>query len=219
MPFGRTRGAPRTLIVGSWIARVKVEFDYNDPAQKASNKVAPRPLGAALSLQTRPGPASYAKASEAHLLSLALRSLGEAGRCRCYPRPAFSTPSQSRWSRISRSAARVWKVAIPSSTTRRGPTSSSGTRRQQASRRINFHPWLRSGPPSRAFPPPGMDNLRPSYQPQPIIQRELRGGSKIRTRSPGWYILIRQGGALNRSVTAPRSAKTRPPKSRATLTN
>ena len=37
----------------------------------------------------------------------------------------------------------------------------------------NLSPWLRSG----------MDNQRKSYQPQPITQTKLRGGSKIRTRS------------------------------------
>jgi len=40
-------------------------------------------------------------------------------------------------------------------------------------------------PPSRAFPPPGMDNQRQSYQPKPVTQTELRGGSKIRTPSQG----------------------------------
>jgi len=40
-------------------------------------------------------------------------------------------------------------------------------------------------PPSRSLPPPGMDNQRTPYQPQPFTQTELGGGSKIRTPSQG----------------------------------
>jgi len=50
-------------------------------------------------------------------------------------------------------------------------------------RQVYLHPWLRSGPPSRAFPPPGMDNQRQSYQHQLIIQTDPEDGPKKGIRS------------------------------------
>jgi hypothetical protein len=50
-------------------------------------------------------------------------------------------------------------------------------------RRLYLHPWFRSGPPSRAFPAPGMDNQRLQYQLQPTIQTDPEGGSKRWIRS------------------------------------
>jgi len=44
------------------------------------------------------------------------------------------------------------------------PHSQLGYQAQLATRRIYIHPWFRSGPPSRAFPPPGMDNQRQVYK-------------------------------------------------------
>ena len=48
------------------------------------------------------------------------------------------------------------------------PHSRLGYQAQPVTRPVYIHPWLRSGPRSRAFPPLGMDNQRHLYQHRPI---------------------------------------------------
>jgi len=102
-------------------------------------------------------------AGKGHLLGMSSRAL--ASRYGPSPKPASSSKITGR------------------NTTESVRTANWATKARPATRRAYIHPWLRSGPPSRAFPPPGMDNQRQSHKHQPTIQTDSEDGSKRWTRS------------------------------------
>ena len=84
-------------------------------------------------------------------------------------------------------------------TTRMRPHSQArATKARRATRRVYIHPWLRSGPPSRAFPPPGMDNQRQSVSTSTISRPTLR--------------VARKGGSAQSSSRRRRKPTPRPKK-------